>query len=378
MHLRHTLLLSVLMLLSLAAADLPLGRVVDPVAASGNSAQSYALYLPSSYTPGRPSPILYCLDPDGRGRGPVDLFAPAAEKAGFIVAGSNNSRNGSTEIQREAIGWLLRDTHARLAIDDKRIYVAGMSGGARLALVWAQNGAIAGVIACAAGFGKELPKQAPFHLYLTAGVDDFNYDEMFDNSLELARRGIAHRFVEFDGGHDWPPEPVAAQAFSFFLEKLPPQAAEASKRQRKLAVQLDSIMKQVGYASDSEQRAIFSAMRKDAAKPEDSDDRRVARRALAGVYVGSMEQAQATMARKDYDNAARFLDAAVMVRPDDANTWYQLAVARAGARDKRRALEALEQAVTAGFHDRARMDVEPLLDRLHNEARYQALLEKMK
>jgi predicted lipid-binding transport protein (Tim44 family) len=209
-------------------------------------------------------------------------------------------------------------------------------------------------------------------------VDDFNYDEMFDNSLELARRGIAHRFVEFDGGHDWPTEPVAAQAFSFFLEKLPPQAAEASKRQRKLAVQLDSIMKQVGYASDSEQRAIFSAMRKDAAKPEDSDDRRVARRALAGVYVGSVEQAQAAMGRKDYDNAARFLDAAVMVRPDDANTWYQLAVARAGARDKRRALEALEQAVTAGFHDRARMDVEPLLDRLHNEARYQALLEKMK
>jgi dienelactone hydrolase len=352
--------------------------VVDAVAAGGNSAQTYALYLPSSYTPGHAWPILYCLDPAGRGRVPVNLFAPAAEKAGFIVAGSNNSRNGSAEKEREAIRWLLTDTHARLNIDKSRIYVAGMSGGARLALTWAQNGAIAGVIACAAGFGSEVPKQVPFRLYATAGVDDFNYDELFENSLELAHRGVAHRFVEFDGGHDWLPQPLTADAFDFFQGKAGPQAAQASKHQRKVAVQLESIMKQVQYAGDSEQHAIFSAMRRDAAKPEDSDDRRVARRALMGVFVGSVEQAQKAMTAKDYDNAARFLDAAVMARPDDADAWYRLAVARSAGRNKHGALDALEQAAANGFHDRARLEAEPLLERLRNEPRYRALVEKVK
>jgi hypothetical protein len=48
--------------------------------------------------------MLYCLDPDARGRIPVERFAEAAGRAGWIVGGSNNSRNGPLDIAREAIG----------------------------------------------------------------------------------------------------------------------------------------------------------------------------------------------------------------------------------------------------------------------------------
>src|ERR1035438_171664 len=63
--------------------------------ARGDASQSYALYLPVNYAPGHPWPVLYCLDPGARGRVPVDRFSKAAEKAGFIVVGSNNSQNGA-------------------------------------------------------------------------------------------------------------------------------------------------------------------------------------------------------------------------------------------------------------------------------------------
>lgn len=371
-------LIAVLALWPLAGTDFPRGRVVDRVVAGGNPAQSYALYLPSSYTPGHAWPILYCLDPGARGRVPVERFAQAAEKAGFIVAGSNNCRNGPADPQREAILWLLADTQARLAIDKARLYVAGMSGGARVALAWAQNGSIAGVVACAAGFWDGPPEQVPFRLYAAAGVDDFNYDELFQNSLELARRSVAHRFAEFDGGHDWLPEPLAAEALDFFLGKVPPQAAQPSKHQQKMAGQYDRRSKQVQLASDRERRELLDGMQRDAAKPEDSDKRRIARRVLGGTFVGWMEQGREVLARKKYNDAAHCFEEALMARPTAAETWYALAVARAAGGYRRDSLRALEQAVSNGFRDRERMEGEPLLERLRDEPRYRAAVEKLK
>ena len=95
--------------------------------------QSYALYLPSHYVAGKRWPIVYAFDPDGRGNIPVELMQAAAERYGYIVVGSNNSRNGSWKVETDAAQAMLEDTHARLAIDDRRIYFAGFSGGARVA-----------------------------------------------------------------------------------------------------------------------------------------------------------------------------------------------------------------------------------------------------
>src|SRR5438270_11070488 len=120
--------------LPLLAQETPSGKVLERVICRDNAQQSYALYVPSSYTPERAWPILYCLDPGARGRVPVERFAAAAEKAGFLVAGSNNSRNGPFAPSELAIRLMLTDTHARFQIDDSRVYAAGLSGGARLAL----------------------------------------------------------------------------------------------------------------------------------------------------------------------------------------------------------------------------------------------------
>src|ERR1041385_2119442 len=109
------LILTLLAVSAVGAQELPRGQVLERVTLRDNEQQSYALYLPSKYSPEHSWPILYCLDPGARGRVPVERFAQAAEKSGFLIAGSNNSRNGPVAPSLEAIRGMVADTHARLA-----------------------------------------------------------------------------------------------------------------------------------------------------------------------------------------------------------------------------------------------------------------------
>jgi poly(3-hydroxybutyrate) depolymerase len=361
---------------ALRAEDLPRGQVLERVAARGDASQSYALYLPANYAPGHPWPVLYCLDPGARGRVPVDRFSKAAEKAGFIVVGSNNSQNGPTGPVKEALKWMLADTHERLSIDDSHVYAAGFSGGARLALAWASGGSIAGVIACGAGFSEgRVPKDIPFKLFATAGVDDFNYDELYRTSLELSRRGTPHRFTEFDGGHDWLPSDLASDALDFLQGRLGPRGAAPSKEQERLAARYDMLS---ALARNADGRPTIERLRKEAAEAADSPERRIARRVMAVTYISQIETGRELMRAANYAEAAQLYENAVVVEPENGGTWYALSVAQAAAGNKVRALEALETAAAHGFRNLARVEDETLLDRLRGEARYKAVLRKLR
>jgi len=358
------------------AQDLPRGQILDRVVVRGEDAQSYSLYIPSTYSPERSWPILYCLDPGARGRIPVEVFSQAAEKAGFLVAGSNNSQNGPSGPIQDALRWMWGDTHARWKIDDSRVYAAGFSGGARIALAWAGNGTIAGVVASGAGFSQTpIPKNLPFKIFATAGVDDFNYDELYRMSLELAGRGVPHRFVEFEGGHQWLTPNLASDALDYFLGRLGPLAAQPSKAQEKSA---EKYARLAAAAREAGGRSTILQLQKDAANPSDRSDRRIARRVIFGTYVYAMEASREAMSNRQYAEAARLREIAVLAQPENGAAWYALAVAQAASGNKRRALEALEQAAANGFRDAERMEGEPLLAPARTDPRYQAVLRTLR
>ncbi len=106
------------------------GKIVDRLATIDDPQQSYALYLPSQYSPDRRWPVLYVFDPFARGKTAVEVYQAAAEKYGYIVAGSNNSKNGPVAEQLEAARILWNDTHRRFAIDKDRCTWRGISGDA--------------------------------------------------------------------------------------------------------------------------------------------------------------------------------------------------------------------------------------------------------
>ena len=201
----------------------PLGQIIDPVISLQDPAQSYALYLPSSYATGRRWPILYCFDPGGRGAIPVALFREAGERYGWIVASSNNSRNGPWKDVFVAAGAVWDDTHARLRIDDSRVYAAGFSGGARVACGLARllNVRPAGVIGCGGGLPEWLapPDMAGIPWYGTVGRNDFNYGEMKDLEKELLRLGFPCQLSVFPGKHSWPPTDLAMAAVAWHEER---------------------------------------------------------------------------------------------------------------------------------------------------------------
>jgi predicted esterase len=201
---------------SASAAEIPKGRILPQVACAADPTQTYALYIPTSFDPARLWPVLYCFDPGARGKAAVEHFQAAAEKYGWLVAGSNTSRNGPWEPTAKAIDAMLTDVTRHLPVDPRRAYAAGLSGGARVACQIAVLGLARGVIACSAGFsGSETPDKVPFFFFGTAGATDFNHRELRRVDRELDDRHAAHRVVFFDGGHEWLPAPLALEALGW-------------------------------------------------------------------------------------------------------------------------------------------------------------------
>ena len=136
--LERCLLLGMLAAGTASAQDLPRGQIVDDVACADNPAQHYALYLPSNFTLDRTWPVVLLFDAGGRGRRGVERYQAGAERYGYIVAGSNNSRNGPWRPSLDAARAMATDVAARFPVDARRIYTAGMSGGARVAMMVAR------------------------------------------------------------------------------------------------------------------------------------------------------------------------------------------------------------------------------------------------
>lgn len=211
-------LLAVIVTGGLAAEDVPFARgaVTDGIQCGTDKNQTWDLYLPSNYDPARKWPILYCLDPRGRGSVPLDLFRSAAEKYGWIIASSNNSASDAPmQVSADALKAIWIDSLIKLSIDKSRIYVAGFSGTARFAAVADRLiGPVRGVIGASAGFpkGDPPPDPIPYSYFVTAGRHDFNYYEVREFQRTLGSLHARYHVAYFDGLHQWPPASVATEA----------------------------------------------------------------------------------------------------------------------------------------------------------------------
>lgn len=197
------------------------GHIVE-VACTSDHTQTYALYLPSSYTSEKRWPILYFFDPAGRGNRPLVLYRQLAEDYGFIFAGSNNSRNFSSD-QAASLNAIWADTHAHLALDERRTYASGFSGGARVAGAMAlgcPQCRIIGVIAQGAGYPSGRGDSNDRLLYYFAvGNRDFNWPEIVTIRGQREDRGQPYRVNVFTGSHQWAPPEVMRDAIEWFLLK---------------------------------------------------------------------------------------------------------------------------------------------------------------
>jgi poly(3-hydroxybutyrate) depolymerase len=200
------------------SGEFPIGTLVEGVATTADPTQTYTLYLPSGYRQDRRWPLLLVFDPRGRARLAAELFRPAAERHGWIVVSSADTRSdGPMEPNLKALRALWAETHSRFANDPRRIYVAGFSGGAHLGWMLAESTRrLAGVIASGGRVIDEVEGgTAMFASFAAAGEVDFNHRGTREADRLLAARGGPHRLEFFSGGHQWMPEPLASHAVAW-------------------------------------------------------------------------------------------------------------------------------------------------------------------
>jgi predicted esterase len=195
------------------------GRLAERVACPSDPTQTYTLYLPSSYTTDRTWPLLFVFDPRGRGTLAAEVFREAAERHGWIVASSNNTMSdGAWEPNGRALAAMWPDVRRAYAVDERRIYAAGFSGGATVAWVLSRssNGGLAGIVAAGAPDprdGSATPGKVAW--FGAAGRHDFNFLPARLLDARMAKAGLAHRLEFFDGGHQWLPPDLAMRALSW-------------------------------------------------------------------------------------------------------------------------------------------------------------------
>jgi dienelactone hydrolase len=203
---------------ALPLTGLARGVLHEGIRAEPDPTQSYTLYLPTAFDPARRWPLLLVFDPRARGRLGAELFAPAAERWGWIVASSENTRSdGDFEINRRAVNAMFPDLVARLPVDERRIHATGFSGGAIVSWILGQTtGQLAGVIAVGGRPVEGHDRLAPrFAVWIEAGRADFNYLPSLQLEALAAKGERPHRFEVFEGRHEWLPPEDAARAVAW-------------------------------------------------------------------------------------------------------------------------------------------------------------------
>ncbi|MEM9022157.1 MAG: tetratricopeptide repeat protein [Bacteroidota bacterium] len=187
--------------------DFEAGKVIDSIPCGQVDGHTYALYLPQHYTRNKTWPVVYVFDAHGRGRLPLAAYRSLADRYGYVLIGSNVSRNGlpwSATLQH--IYQLMAAGQKNVRLDREQTYAMGFSGGARVAVAAAlATKQFQGVIGCGAGFPSgQQPEVATFHYFGLVGNRDFNYPELRQFEQVLAQKGFVHHLQVFDGEHAWP------------------------------------------------------------------------------------------------------------------------------------------------------------------------------
>lgn len=195
---------------------------------TNNPDHSYQLYLPARNHDDQ-FPLMIVLDPHGEGKKSLDKFIQTPGQPEIIIAASNLIENNIEGFEK-AISVLIDDVKSKFPVDGQRVFLAGFSGGARMALSYAGQQKVAGVIACGAFANDQQLQTIHCPVYGLVGTGDFNFME-YANALLNPKAGETPKVAlnTFDGGHEWPNKLALQQAVQF-MECLPGLASEEKRK----------------------------------------------------------------------------------------------------------------------------------------------------
>jgi pimeloyl-ACP methyl ester carboxylesterase len=201
--------------------------------------QTYELFVPKRIKPKTPLPLVLFLSP-GRDGKPGQVFVRLAQARGFLFAAPHNAGNDCPSKRRVRIILdVLDDVRRQFPVDPDRTYVAGLSGGGRIAchIAFALPELFGGVMPIVAG---GYPREESWlrhrvierlSVALVTGEKDFNRGEVerFRGPF-LKEVGVRTRVWTVAGmGHTMPGERILNEAVRWLEEALSKRQALAKK-----------------------------------------------------------------------------------------------------------------------------------------------------
>ncbi|WP_166919279.1 alpha/beta hydrolase family protein [Flavobacterium poyangense] len=215
------------------------GIIIDSIKIATAPTESYAIYFPKKYDAKTPLALVFIFEPAARGKEGIKPFIPAAETYNYILVCSNTLKNGLVQDNIAVANRLFDEVLQAYAIDTSQLYIAGFSGGARLASFFAiSTGAFQGVVACGASFNnmdKFIPPSNAFSFVGMVGDRDMNYQEMIDNKEWLDKAKIVNTLFIAHEDHVWPRPAEMLRAFHWleiqaYRKNIRPKNDTISKR----------------------------------------------------------------------------------------------------------------------------------------------------
>lgn len=313
-----------------ADESLPRGIVIPRVALRSDPAQSYALYLPPSYERARRWTAILCFDPGGLGAVPVERLRETAEANNLLLIGFNSVRSGQLEEALRSAEAAWSDVVLRLNVDPDRLYLAGFSAGATIALEFARGArpAIAGVLACS-GTQKDPPEKkaaALTPIALLTGTGDWALPAIESYAADLRALGTVHRIFVAKADNEWPAPAALRDAWEWLAlvnsrsGRIPLEAGAVRRIARR------GLIRAAGLEADQrwiEAREAYLAL---VALVPGSEEGRTAEQAAERLARLPQYKAARQREARQRERETEFVDRVVAVidelgaRPTDANT----------------------------------------------------------
>ena len=190
------------------------------------------LFVPTSYTPSKPHPMILLLHgAGGSGLGVFQRFSSVSETAGVVVVAPDSTAAtwdviyGGFGADVKYIDRVLKAVFPRVAVDPARIAIGGFSDGASYALsLGLTNGDLfTRVAAFSPGFMVPGALHGKPPIYLSHGTNDTILPINSTSRRlvpELTRKGYKVRYHEFDGPHTVPLA-IATEGFAWIAGDAP-------------------------------------------------------------------------------------------------------------------------------------------------------------
>lgn len=228
---------------------------IDP-AARDLTEESMWVRVPKGYSPRRPAGLVVWVSPTDDGRVP-EMLGEGADELGLIVVSANRSGNLRSAPDRYQLALDAAQTCLeRYHVDRGRVYIAGFSGGGKVAATMVacvpevfRGGVAIGGMAFwseiptgtggfwAATFGR--PSEATVRLLKRSrlaaitGNKDFNQRQTQNGLEQYARAGLSTRLWDIEGlGHELPSPAVCRDALAWVEEDRQPMRADGEGHAR--------------------------------------------------------------------------------------------------------------------------------------------------